>query len=85
MADGADATDTFAHRQVRLEIRILAACKDVDAAQRLRWATVEASLDVDLLRAYVAALTDFEDEKALDRAFAHVAAHPQRYRSLAFS
>ena len=84
VADGAAATDVFAHRQVRLEIRILAAGKDTEAAQRLRWATFEASLDVDLLRAYVAALPDFEDEEALDRAFAHVAAHPQRYRALAF-
>ncbi len=84
VADGAAATDVFAHRQIRLEIRILAARKDIDAAQRLRWATFETSLDVDLLRAYIAALPDFEDEEALERAFAHVAAHPQRYRALAF-
>ena len=84
MADGAAATDLFAHRQVRLEIRILAARKDTEAAQRLRWATFETSLDADLMRAYVAALPDFDDEEALERAFAHVAAHPQRYSALAF-
>ena len=84
VADGAAATDVFAHRQVRLEIAILAARKDTEAAQQLRWTTFETSLDADLLRAYVAALPDFEDEEALDRAFAHVAAHPQRHRALAF-
>ncbi len=84
VADGTAGTDDVAYRQVRLEIRILAAQKDTEAAQRLRWTTFEASLDVDLLRAYVAALPDFEDEEALDRAFAHVAAHPQRTRALAF-
>jgi hypothetical protein len=87
MQDVADATagaNLSDRDRVRLEIRILAAVGDTDAAQELRWTTFEATLDHDMLREYLAHLPDFGEFEALDRAFAHAAAHPQHYRSLAF-
>jgi hypothetical protein len=87
MADVADAsagTDLLDRRRVRLEIRILIALGQKDAAQDLRWRTFEASLDDDILREYVAHLPDFEEFDALARAFAYAEAHPHRYRSLGF-
>ena len=44
---------------------------------------IETRLDAQMLRDYGAA-PDFEDEEALDRAFAHAAPHPQRRGTLAF-
>lgn len=87
MADVADAsagTDLLDRRRVCLEIRILIALGQKEAAQDLRWRTFEASLDDDILREYVAHLPDFEDFDALARAFAYAEAHPHRYRSLGF-
>lgn len=84
IADATSGTDLSDRDRTRLEIRILASLGDREAAQDLRWRTFETTLDEDLLRAYIADLPDFDEFEALDRAFAHAAAHPQRYRSLAF-
>ena len=70
--------------RIRLEVRILEAMGDREAAQALRWQTFEATLDEATLRDYLAHLPDFAEFDVLDRAFAHAAAHPYRYRSLAF-
>jgi hypothetical protein len=70
--------------RVRLEIRILEALGDSEAAQTLRWKTFEATLDGSMLRDYLAHLPDFGEFDALDRAFAHAAAFPHRYTALAF-
>ncbi len=84
LADASGGIDVLERRRIGLEIRILTALEDRQAAQQLRWTTFQATLDVDLLREYVAKLPDFEDEEALEGAFAYVAAHPRRYRALAF-
>ena len=80
------AFDTSATERARaaLEVRILDALGETETAQALRWRQFEACLDRDMLRAYLAKLPDFEDDAALDRAFAVVEAHPDRYRALAF-
>lgn len=45
-------------------------------AQDLRWALFERDLSAPILRDYLSRLPDFDDVEALDRAFAHAAAHP---------
>ena len=47
-----------------------------EEAQALRWALFERDLSAQPLRDYLARLPDFDDVEALDRAFAHAAAHP---------
>ncbi|MCJ2080243.1 DUF6880 family protein [Methylobacterium sp. J-090] len=70
--------------RIELEIRILDALGRGAEAQALRWGQFERSLDAGMLRAHLAKLPDFEDEDALERAFAHAAAHPDPYRALHF-
>jgi hypothetical protein len=85
--DSADPTTgegLFARQRVQLEIRILMRLGERDAAQRLRWQAFEATLGHDMLREFIAHLPEFGEFEALDRAFAHAAAHPQRYRAVAF-
>lgn len=84
MADEAEAGDIVSTPRALLEARILDAMGDRDAAQALRWQSFEATLDADVLRAYVAALGDFEEFDALDRAFAHALSHARRYLALEF-
>ena len=84
VADATSGADLSDRNRLRLEIRVLDALGDRSAAQDLRWQTFEATLDQDMLREYLAHLPDFGEFEALDRAFAHAATHPQRYRSLAF-
>lgn len=84
IADVSDGTDLQDRSRVRLEIRILTAVGEKNAAQGLRWPAFEAGLDHEILREYVACLPDFEEFDVLERAFAHVASHPQRYGSLGF-
>jgi hypothetical protein len=67
-----------------VEIRILESLGQTEAAQALRWDAFGRSLDPAMLRAYLAKLPDFEDDDALERAFDHAQAHPDRYRALAF-
>ena len=47
-----------------------------EEAQALRWDLFERDLSAPALRDYLARLPDFDDVEALDRAFAHAAAHP---------
>lgn len=70
--------------RIALEIRIREALGEREAAQRLRWARFEETLDRGMLRDYLAKLPDFEDDEALERAFDHAAAHAQPYRALHF-
>ena len=84
LADASGGIDVQERHRIGLEIRVLMALGDREAAQQIRWKTFQATLEVDLLREYVAKLPDFEDEDALDGAFAYVAAHPHRYRALVF-
>ncbi|TXM73455.1 hypothetical protein FV218_11315 [Methylobacterium sp. WL69] len=70
--------------RIDLEIRLLDALGRGSEAQGLRWGQFVRSLDAGMLRAHLAKLPDFEDEDALERAFAHAAAHPDPYRALHF-
>ena len=67
-----------------LEIRILDALSRAQEAQAARWRLFEAHLDGAMLRDYLAKLPDFEDEEALQRAFAHAEAVANPHRALAF-
>ncbi|MEE7456638.1 hypothetical protein MPAR168_01495 [Methylorubrum populi] len=67
-----------------VEIRILDALGRRDEAQSLRWSRFEASLDPDVLRDFLARLPDFEDEEALERAFAHAASRKDPHGALSF-
>jgi hypothetical protein len=84
IANATSGSDLLDRQRVRLEVRILMATGQRDAAQNLRWRTFEATLDDDMLREYVSHLPDFEDFDALERAFALAETHPHRYRSLGF-
>lgn len=84
LADGAPIQDFGSKVRMLLEARILDALGKRDEAQSVRWAAFESMLDPDLLREYLKHLDDFAEFEVLDRAFAHVAASPQRYRALVF-
>lgn len=70
--------------RVRLEARILEAMKDRPAAQALRWAAFETTLNADILRDYIRKLDDFIEYEEQERAFAVAAASPHAYAALAF-
>jgi hypothetical protein len=53
-------------------------------AQEVRWRLFEQTLSVGLLRAYLRALPDFEDDAALDRAFDLASRHPSALGALTF-
>ena len=55
-----------------------------EEAQVIRWRLFEQTLSADVLRAYVRALPDFEDDPVLDRAFAIAASNPDAIRALTF-
>ncbi len=84
LADATGGHDRAEINRNRLEIRILEATGDSEGAQALRWRTFEQTLNDTMLRDYLAHLPDFAEYEALDRAFAHAAAHPHRYVALAF-
>jgi hypothetical protein len=67
-----------------LRIMALEQLERCPEAQALRWRLFEETLSVDVLRAYLRALPDFEDDVALDRAFAHAAGHPSALTALSF-
>ncbi|BAU88974.1 hypothetical protein MPPM_0369 [Methylorubrum populi] len=67
-----------------VEIRVLDALGRKDEAQNLRWSRFEKSLDPQALRDYLARLPDFEDEEALERAFAHAANRKDPHGGLYF-
>ena len=69
MGDGSGGQDRSARQRIALEVRILEAIGDRDAAQALRWQSFEATLDASMLRDYLAHLPDFAEFEALDRAF----------------
>ncbi|HWQ88308.1 DUF6880 family protein [Brevundimonas sp.] len=66
------------------EIAVLEAEGQDAAAEEARWSLFERTLSVDTLRTLLAALPDFEDVIALDRAFAQAGAHPDAIKGLAF-
>ena len=53
-------------------------------AQTVRWRLFEETLSVDVLRAYLRALPDFEDDAALEKAFALAARHRDALGALTF-
>jgi len=66
------------------EVAVLESEGRAEAATAARWALFERSLDADQLRALIAALPDFEDVEALDRAHAIAAGWPDADKGLAF-
>ncbi len=70
LLDGASGLRASAPDRTALEARILDALGRKDEAQALRWDRFERTLDPQTLRDYLAKLPDFEDEEALERAFA---------------
>jgi hypothetical protein len=66
------------------EIGVLDSEGRSEEAAAARWALFERSLDADQLRALIAALPDFEDVAALDRAHAIAANWPDADKGLAF-
>lgn len=54
-----------------------------EAAQAVRWASFQRTLDLDRLRAFTSRLADFDDVEAEGRAFAYAAAQPDFQRGLA--
>jgi hypothetical protein len=57
---------------------------DDDAAQAVRWASFQRTLDVDRARAFVGRLDGFDDVEAESRAFAYAAAHSDFQLGLEF-
>ncbi len=55
-----------------------------EEAQAVRWRLFERTLHPDLLRSYLKILPDFEDEAALDRAFALASSHASALMGLSF-
>ena len=84
MADGGAIQMSGDRPRAVLEAEILDALGRRDEAQAVRWTYFAASLDGDMLKAYVAKAPEFEDVEALDRAFAHALASPHRYGALQF-
>lgn len=78
---GRDGTDW---RHQAIEIRVLDALGRGDEAQALRWSRFEQRLDPHALRDYLARLPDFEDEEALERAFAYASAQKDPHGALFF-
>lgn len=70
--------------KVGCEARILEAMKDRPAAQALRWAAFESTLNAAILRDYIQKLDDFAEFDELDKAFAFVAKSSQAYCALDF-
>ncbi|WP_421729644.1 DUF6880 family protein [Brevundimonas sp.] len=66
------------------EIAVLDAEGRTQDATEARWAMFERTLSAEVLRALLAALPDFEDVVALDRAMAFALEYPDANRALAF-
>ena len=90
VGDGAGASSVV---QRRYPLETERECLRIDAleqlgrrteAQAVRWRLFEQTLSVGLLRAYLRALPDFEDDAALDRAFDLASRHPNTMEALTF-
>lgn len=68
--------------QVKLEASILDAMKDRKAAQGVRWAAYASTLDIAILRDYIAKADDFTEFDELDKAFAHARSSGSLYPAL---
>ncbi len=53
-------------------------------AQAVRWAGFKATLSIEMLRAFLKGLPDFEDVEAEDQALDYAQAYPDPYKALAF-
>ncbi|ESQ79313.1 DUF6880 family protein [Asticcacaulis sp. YBE204] len=84
LADRQVARDALAPQRAGLEAAILDKLGETEAAQALRWSVFEDSLNIAMLRDYVARLPDFEDFNVLDRAFDYVLAFKHIYAALEF-
>lgn len=78
------ALDRDGPKDIALEARILDALDDHAAAQALRWRCFEDTLSADILRAHLAALPDFDDMEAEERALDFARLHPDPDTALSF-
>jgi len=67
-----------------VQIAVLEARGEAEAAQAARWAGFEASLSVPRLRDYLKRLPDFDDVEAEDRAMAFALTYPDPHAALDF-
>ncbi len=67
-----------------LRIRALEMLRRRPEAQTIRWRLFEKTLQPDILRGYLNALPDFEDDAALDRACALAGSHASALMALGF-
>lgn len=65
-------------------LALLEADGQVAEAQEMRWAAFEERLDVEMLRAYLKRLPDFDDVEAEDRAMAHARTFDNATQALRF-
>jgi len=87
LTTGADVADRGFGLQWERETLKIRALEMLDRrldAQAIRWRLFEKTLEADVLRGYLAALPDFEDDEALSRANALAAAHPSAVAALDF-
>lgn len=84
MLEGMIEFDGTDWRYQTIEIQVLDALERGDEAQALRWSRFEQRLDPQALRDYLAKLPDFEDEEALERAFAYASAQKDPHGALFF-
>ncbi|MCA9269615.1 MAG: hypothetical protein KDA41_14135, partial [Planctomycetales bacterium] len=76
--------DEMHEDRIMLEADILWAIGEREAAQQTRWDWFEKSLQVEPLRAYIAALDDFAEFEETDRAFAVVDTSKDIFSALSF-
>jgi hypothetical protein len=74
----------LAQEHDRLRIEALEQLGRRGEAQTARWALFGETLSRDVLRAYLRALPDFEDDAALQQALALTLSHPEALRALDF-
>ena len=68
----------------RARIAALEALEKKDEAQALRWEAFLASLDTDILKAYLDRMTGFDDVDAEELALQHTLTYPHIYQALHF-
>jgi hypothetical protein len=84
IADGLEPQRALVPGHTKLEAKILETLGRNGEAQTLRWATFEVTFDPEMLKDYIAALPDFEEFAALDRAFEHALQARDSHSALQF-
>nr|WP_232793256.1 DUF6880 family protein [Caulobacter hibisci] len=80
----ADRADPGALAWDEARIAALEAAGEPLEAQAVRWASFKATLSVEMLRAFLKGLPDFEDVEAEDQALDYAQTYPDPHKALAF-